>query len=80
MSANPLFPKPDHSPRLALRPRKAAEALGISERTLWDWTKRRGIPCIKVGKTVLYDVVALQRWLSEQSTPAPMNLAERSEV
>jgi len=53
---------------LALRPREAAKALGISARTLWGLTAPRGpIPCLRIGhgrrKTVLYPVADLQAWL-----------------
>lgn len=56
---------------LALRPREAAKALGISARTLWGLTAPRGpIPCLRIGhgkrQTVLYPVAELQAWLSRQ--------------
>jgi predicted DNA-binding transcriptional regulator AlpA len=57
---------------LALRPREAAKALGISVRTLWGLTVPRGpIPAIRIGhgkrQTVLYPVAALQDWLARQT-------------
>jgi len=57
---------------LALRPREAAKALGISARTLWGLTAPRGpIPCVRVGsgkrRTVLYPVAELQAWLNRQT-------------
>lgn len=57
---------------LALRPREAAKALGISARTLWGLSAPRGpIPCVRVGsgkrQTVLYPMAELQRWLSRQA-------------
>jgi len=57
---------------LALRPREAAKALGISARTLWALTAPRGpIPCLRIGHgrrhTVLYPVTELQAWLSRQA-------------
>ncbi len=57
---------------LALRPREAAKALGISARTLWGLTAPRGpIPCVRVGsgkrRTVLYPTADLQVWLSRQA-------------
>ncbi len=60
---------------LALRPREAAKALGISARTLWGLTAPRGpIPCVRVGsgkrQTVLYPVADLQAWLSWQAEMA----------
>jgi len=56
---------------LALRPRDAAKALGISARHLWQLTKDRRIPCVRVGsgkrQTVLYPVAELQAWLSREA-------------
>jgi excisionase family DNA binding protein len=55
-------------PRLALRPREAAKSLGVSERTLWTWTDSDEVPHIRRGKTILYPVDVLRRWLDEQAT------------
>jgi excisionase family DNA binding protein len=61
----------DLSAPLALRPREAAKALGISARHLWQLTKDGLIPSVRVGsgtrKTVLYPVVELQAWLTRHS-------------
>jgi hypothetical protein len=55
-------------PRLTLRPCEAAQALGISLRTLWSYTAPRGpIPCLRLGNprrpTVLYLVSELEAFL-----------------
>ncbi len=59
---------------LALRPREAAKALGISPRLLWQLTKDGHIPCVRVGggkrKTVLYPLADLQAWLTRQAETA----------
>jgi excisionase family DNA binding protein len=59
---------------LALRPREAAKALGISPRLLWQLTKDGQVPCVRVGngkrQTVLYPLADLQAWLTEQAAPA----------
>jgi hypothetical protein len=57
---------------LALRPRDAAKAMGISSRLLWGLSSPRGpIPCLRIGhgkrQTVLYPVADLQAWLSQQA-------------
>jgi excisionase family DNA binding protein len=54
-------------PRLALRPREAAEALGISARTLWTWTKEGRVPCVRLGGSIRYPVSCLTHWLEEQA-------------
>ena len=48
---------------LALRPREAAKALGISERTLWAWTHDGDLPHVRIGRMTLYPVDALRDWL-----------------
>ena len=53
-------------PRLSLRPREAAQALGICERTLWGMTRAGDIPHFKLGKSTLYPVEALREWLRER--------------
>lgn len=60
------------STALALRPREAAKALGISERMLWSLTAPRGtIPAVRIGTCVLYPVTGLQAWLDRQAQGAP---------
>ena len=53
------------APRLALRPREAAQALGISERLLWRLTNQGDIPHLRLGLRVVYPVDALQKWLAD---------------
>ena len=53
--------------RLLLNPRESAQALAISERTLWQLTKDGAIESIKVGtRSVRYPVAGLERWIAEQ--------------
>ena len=56
-----------HPPRLALRPKDAAKALGIGERLLWSLTNRGEIPHARLGRAVVYPVDELQRYLAEQA-------------
>ena len=54
-------------PRLALRPREAAAALGISEKALWSLTNMGLVPHIRLSeRIVLYPIDGLRRWLDEQ--------------
>jgi excisionase family DNA binding protein len=62
MSANPTIDQD----RLALRPREAAKALGISERTLWSLTKANRIPHARLGRAIIYSVEGLRGWLKAQ--------------
>ncbi len=59
---------------LALRPRDAAKALGISPRHLWQLTKDGHVPCVRVGagtrQTVLYPLADLRAWLSAKANAA----------
>ena len=62
-----LQPAPTSMPTLALRPREAAKALGISPRTLWQLTKDGKVPCVRAGtgkhSAKLYPISVLQTWL-----------------
>ena len=61
-------------PPLALRPREAARSLGVSPRTLWEWTRAGIVPCVRVGtgkrRTVLYPASVLRDWLAQQAEAA----------
>ena len=52
-------------PRLALRPKEAAEALGISERTLRQILP--DLPHVRIGGAVLLPVAQLEAWLRERA-------------
>lgn len=58
----------DHGPEcLAWGAKKAAKALGIGVRLLWEMTNRGEIPHAKLGRRIVYPVADLRKWLSEQS-------------
>ena len=71
MASNKPGPEPvpadASTPCLALRPKQAAQALGIGERLLWSMTNRGVIPHLKLGKAILYPVAQLREWLAEQA-------------
>ena len=65
----------DANTTLALRPREAAKALGISDRLLWQWTHDGKIPHLRVGRAVLYPRAELRAWLSRQAEAAKGGIA-----
>ena len=64
---------------MAMRPRDAAQALGISPRTLWSLTQRGEIPHVRVGACVLYPTAAVMRWLEELTAHPPVKRPEAAE-
>lgn len=52
--------------RLSLRPAEAAEAIGISERKLAQLMAEGRIPVVRLDRTVILPVAALEQWLAEQ--------------
>lgn len=75
MSSPPLrgTTRPESTvPSLALRPRDAAKSLGISERLLWEWTRRGLIPHVRLGKVLLYPTDGLREFLRERSQALPV--------
>ncbi len=71
MNDRPFTPNPPDSglPRLSLRLKDAAPAIGISERKLWEITNDQtsGIPHLHLGKCVVYPVRELMDWLAERA-------------
>lgn len=59
-------PKCPMSDRLSLRPREAAEALGISDRTLRTWMRDEGLPYLRLNGVVLIPRAGLDKWLAER--------------
>jgi len=52
--------------RLLLKPREAAQALSLCEKSLYNLTKRSEIPAVRFGphgRTVRYDVEDLKAWI-----------------
>ncbi len=62
-------PKPNEPqiPCIGMRAREAAKALGVSERTLWQWAAEGIIPHVRIGKVRLFPADVIRRWLSEQA-------------
>ena len=53
--------------RLLLPAPEAAEALSVCDKTLWSVTEPRGdLPCVRIGRRVLYDPTDLRRWIDSQ--------------
>jgi len=55
---------------LSLRPREAAAALGLSVSTLARLTKAGELPCVKLGRSVLYPVAMLEEFLRARAEGA----------
>ncbi len=53
-----------------LSARQAASLLGIKVATLRKWTYERRIPCVRLGRRVLYDPNALKRVIRAGEQPA----------
>lgn len=59
--------------KMAINEREAANAIGISARTLWELRARGDAPPhARLGKRVVYPVASLETWLAERATAAPM--------
>ena len=48
---------------MALRPREAAAAISVSEKTLERLTKAGEIPVVKLGRVSLYEIDSLKAYL-----------------
>ena len=69
-SASTASAQPDHDNeaplKLALRPREAARALGLSSRKLWSMTASGEVPHVRLGRAILYPIDSLREWLARQ--------------
>ncbi len=58
---------PSSVAKLLLPAREAAQALSVCEKTLWSITQPRGdLPCVRIGRRVLYDQRDLLAWIDKQ--------------
>ena len=61
--------EPRHTPlsdRLALRPKEAAAALGLNERTLRKWMRDEGLPFFRLDRGIFIPRSDLERWMSRR--------------
>ena len=63
----PTTKQPDLLLSPLLPTRDAAHVLAVSQRTLWGLTAPRGpIPCVRIGRRVLYSPADLQAFTDKQ--------------
>jgi excisionase family DNA binding protein len=69
-----MKPEPQIEP-LVYNCKQAAQALGISERTLWTLTRKGVVRCIRIGRSVKYDPADLRALLEDakENSPQPQN-------
>lgn len=72
----PPVPLTELVPRLSLRPKEAAAALGISERRLRQLLPE--LPHVRRRGVLLFPVDALRAWLEKQSAPPSEASAPRT--
>lgn len=56
----------DLNTRIALRPREAAEALGVSDRTLRTWMRDEELPYLRIDRGILIPIADLKEWINER--------------
>jgi len=47
--------------------RELSEYLGVPRHTIYCWTSMRKIPFVKMGKSVRFDIKAIEKWIKENS-------------
>jgi excisionase family DNA binding protein len=63
--SKPVLEKEGEAPWL-IKAKDAAKLLSLSDRKLWELTNRGVIPCIRIGRSVRYDVVDLRFWIEQR--------------
>ncbi|MEO0483834.1 MAG: helix-turn-helix domain-containing protein [Planctomycetota bacterium] len=49
----------------------AAKPLALSTRTLWSLTRCGAIPCVRIGRRVLYRPCELEAWVAAGAPDSP---------
>ncbi len=52
-----------------MSPKDAAELLGVKLSTIYSWTHRRSLPCLKVGARLRFSPAGLAAWLQQRERP-----------
>lgn len=47
---------------------QAAKCLAVSAKTLWSLTARGELPCVRMGRSVRYDVLDLDRFIESRKS------------
>jgi excisionase family DNA binding protein len=85
---HPPAPEPA-APRLLLRPQEAADALGVSLRSIMAWVKEGAIPTVRLGERNLrLPLDGLRAWVAQRTNwptsmlvpPGPALSAESSTI
>jgi len=54
-------------PKLLLSAEEAAASLSVCPKTIWTLSAPRGtLPCVRIGRRVMYSPTALAKWIEEQ--------------
>lgn len=54
-----------------VRPKDAAAMLAVSPRTLWSLTASGSLRCLRIGRSLRYDLQDLVRWIEQQKAAGP---------
>lgn len=55
-------------PALLVGLRVASKMLSVSERTAWQLAKDGRLPCIRLGRRLLFSVSALETWIAQATS------------
>jgi excisionase family DNA binding protein len=60
-----------------LTPEELGNVLGVSVHTIYQWTSKRQIPFMKVGKLIRFSEMEIQKWLEANKLETHSRLLER---
>jgi len=62
---------------LLLNAHDAARSMAVCEKTLWSMTWPRGeLPCVRIGRRVLYDPRDITAWIDKQKKGGDWRLVD----
>jgi len=62
------YQSPPGAKQRLLKPRDAAQYLGVCEKTLYNMTKRGSLPSVREGRLVRFDIADLEQWIERRKT------------
>lgn len=66
--------------RQTITAKEAADYIGVSKDTIYDLSRKKKIPCVRVGKRILFRREALDKWMDEQEAESVNKSLKQPEV
>ena len=63
-----------------LKPIEAAKVIGISIRTLYDWSSAGSVPTVKINGALRFDLNDISNWIELNKRPVKKNNNKKEKI